>query len=176
MSLEAVFRGCHLLRMYSVEIRGNGPRSALLLIAHSTDQRMRIIAPRARSRATLGTSTYAIWASDIAYSRPRKTIGTRRTVNSQRPSRLQPIQGSNDAPGVVIALDVEVVLVAVVMSSLSYRRSGEERGWLNRTDREPAAPIQKSVPGSSYGRVPVAWVLRFAIVAIMMGIVCQLIF
>ena len=40
-----------------IEIEGTGPCNALLLIAHSMDQRAAIIPAKARSKATFGTST-----------------------------------------------------------------------------------------------------------------------
>jgi len=96
---EAVLEGVNFPAILVIVKEEKPASNARLLIAHSVIQSIAINPANPRSNATLGTSTYAIWASEIEYDCPRNINGTRNTVKSHRPSRPRLIQGSSDSPG-----------------------------------------------------------------------------
>ena len=102
----------------SSEIQGKEPLNARPVMAHSKDQSTAITAANNRSKATFGTSTLEISASEMTYSLPRNISGTRKTANSHRPSSPRLIQGRNDAPCLVAKLCAVGVEVRVVTLSV----------------------------------------------------------
>ena len=94
-----IIEGRTLLVSVSTESEEKGYWKALLVMAHSTDQNKSINAAIVRNKATLGTSTYEIRASEIEYSWFKNIRGTRKTADNHRHSMAPLIAGSKDEPG-----------------------------------------------------------------------------